>query len=169
MSNNLSINTRKVSANYREAREELKAVISSLVSQGLSWSNSLEIEDLIISTGTLVTLVPLLNSLFKFCIQKDGNTSFIEINIRLLKFSLTIFLLSNVIFNKSVISSIINLFNSSKSMLLIIPENLFIETEENIITKFNSIIEDSANVSKDSLSEIVSNILIDNIIKNETV
>ena len=54
-------------------------------------------------------------------------------------------------------------------MLLIIPENLFIETEENIITKFNSIIEDSANVSKDSLSEIVSNILIDNIIKNETV
>lgn len=167
MSNNFSINTSRVSRNYNEARDALKEALSILANHGLSWSDNFEGDDLMIFTGTVVTLIPLLVSLFRYFIQKDEQRSQKYIVVKFVKFSLASFLLSSVIFNKSFVSSIKNICNSSKRMILSIPGNLFLETENEITKNFNSVIENSANINKDSLSALVANVLIENIIKNE--
>ncbi|BCL65931.1 hypothetical protein IOLA_299 [uncultured bacterium] len=166
MSNNLSINTQKISNNYKEARAELKSVIKSLINNGLMWSNNLDKEDLFITAIVTYTFVPLLSSTFELICQKN-RISVNQFNIKLLKFSLSTFLISNVIFNKSVFVALSNIFKSTKSMLLIIPENYFIETEERIINKFNNSIENGINLNKDNIFNLVANELINDIVENE--
>lgn len=166
MSNNLSINTQKISNNYKEARAELKSVIKSLINNGLMWSNNLDKEDLLITAIVTYTFVPLLSSTFELICQKN-RISVNQFNIKLLKFSLSTFLISNVIFNKSVFVALSNIFKSTKSMLLIIPENYFIETEERIINKFNNSIENGINLNKDNIFNLVANELINDIVENE--
>lgn len=168
MSNNLSINTQKISNNYKEARAELKSVIKSLVNNGLIWSNNLDKEDLFITTIVTYTFIPLLSSTFELIYQKN-NISINKFNTKLIKFILSTFLISNIIFNKSVFVALSNIFKSTKSMLLIIPENYFIETEEKIIRKFNNSIENGINLNKDNILELVSNELINDIVKNENL
>lgn len=168
MSNNLSINTQKISNNYKEARAELKSVIKSLVNSGLIWSNNLDKEDLFITTIVTYTFIPLLSSTFELIYQKN-NISINKFNTKLIKFILSTFLISNIIFNKSVFVALSNIFKSTKSMLLIIPENYFIETEEKIIRKFNNSIENGINLNKDNILELVSNELINDIVKNENL
>lgn len=169
MSNNLSINTRKVSNNYKEAREELKEVLNSLLKHGLTWSDQLEKEDLIILTSTAMTFIPLINSAYKLFINDFSKINLNNFNTQLIRFCFSTFLLSHIIFKKSVFVAIYNIFKSAKSMLLIIPESCFIETEDKIINRFNSVIENGANINKDSISELVITELVNDIIKNENL
>ncbi len=62
-----------------------------------------------------------------------------------------------------------DLSKSAQNTVLIIPESLFVSNYRKILDQFNSKIEDGANINHENMTEMVTDILVNDIINNENL